>query len=108
MPMMFMEDAIRGTLELMDAPKEKITVRSAYNLSGCSFTPAELAREIKLLIPDFEISYEPDFRQSIADSWPRSIDDSKARSDWGWQEEFDTKALVKVMIENVDTSLLDR
>lgn len=108
LPMMFMEDAIRGTLELMDAPKEKITVRSAYNLSGCSFTPAELAREIKLLIPDFEISYEPDFRQAIADSWPRSIDDSKARSDWGWQEEFDTKALVKVMIENVDTSLLDR
>lgn len=107
LPMMFMKDAIRGTLELMDAPKEKITVRSAYNLSGCSFTPAELASEIKELIPDFQISYEPDFRQDIADSWPRSIDDSKARQDWGWKEEFDTKALVKVMVDNVNPSLIE-
>jgi nucleoside-diphosphate-sugar epimerase len=90
----------------MDAPKEKITVRSAYNLSGCSFTPKELAAEITELIPDFEISYEPDFRQAIADSWPRSIDDSKARQDWGWKEKFNTNALVKVMVENVDPSLL--
>lgn len=107
LPMMYMEDAIRGTLELMDAPKESITIRSAYNLSGCSFTPAELTKEIKELIPHFEIFYAPDFRQEIADSWPRSIDDSKARQDWGWREKYDTKALVKVMIENVDTSLLN-
>jgi nucleoside-diphosphate-sugar epimerase len=106
LPMMFMEDAIRGTLELMDAPKEKITIRSAYNLSGCSFTPEELAKEIKLLIPDFQISYEPDFRQAIADSWPRSIDDSKARQDWGWKEKYNTKALVKVMVDHVDPTLL--
>lgn len=106
LPMMFMEDAIRGTLELMSAPKESIKVRSAYNLSGCSFTPAELTKEIQKIDPSFAISYAPDFRQAIADSWPKSIDDSAARNDWGWKEKFGTTELVKVMMENVDTSLL--
>lgn len=101
LPMMFMDDAIRGTLELMAAPAEQIKIRSAYNLAGCSFTPAELAAEIKQWLPAFEIDYAPDFRQAIADSWPNSIDDSHAQKDWGWKAKFDTKALVKVMLENV-------
>lgn len=107
LPMMFMEDAIRATLELMEAPKENIKIRSSYNLSGCSFTPKELASEIRKFIPDFQISYNPDFRQAIADSWPKSIDDTNARKDWGWKEEFTTTELVKVMIENVNTDLLN-
>ena len=101
LPMMFMDDAIRGTIELMEAPVEKIKIRSAYNLAGCSFTPAELAQEIQALQPGFEINYAPDFRQAIADSWPNSIDDSHASKDWGWKVHFDTKAMVKVMLENV-------
>ena len=101
LPMMFMDDAIRGTLELMAAPAEQIKIRSAYNLAGCSFTPAELAAEIQHWLPAFEIDYAPDFRQAIADSWPNSIDDSHAQKDWGWKAKFDTKALVKVMLENV-------
>ena len=101
LPMMFMDDAIRGTLELMAAPAEQIKIRSAYNLAGCSFTPAELAAEIKQWLPAFEIDYAPDFRQAIADSWPNSIDDSHAQKDWGWKAKFDTQALVKVMLENV-------
>lgn len=106
LPMMFMEDAIRATLELMEAPKEKIKIRSSYNLSGCSFTPKELANEIKLILPDFKINYSPDFRQKIADSWPGSIDDSSARQDWGWKENYNTKSLVDIMFKNVDVSLL--
>src|SRR5690554_3991785 len=81
LPMMYMDDAIRATLELMDAPSEKISIRSSYNLAGVSFTPKEIATEIKKHIPDFTITYKPDFRQAIADSWPGSIDDSKARTD---------------------------
>lgn len=106
LPMMFMEDAIRATIELMEAPKQNIKIRSAYNLSGCSFTPRELADEIKKHIPTFQISYNPDFRQAIADSWPKSIDDSEARKDWGWKEKFDTQKLVEVMIENVNPDLI--
>lgn len=106
LPMMFMEDAIRGTLELMAAPKESIKVRSAYNLSGCSFTPAQLAEEIQKIDSSFTINYAPDFRQAIADSWPKSIDDSAARADWGWKENFGTTELVEVMMANVDPSLL--
>jgi nucleoside-diphosphate-sugar epimerase len=101
LPMMFMDDAIRGTIELMEAPAEQIKIRSAYNLGGCSFTPAELALEIQALQPEFNISYAPDFRQAIADSWPNSIDDSHAQKDWGWKAQFDTKAMVKVMMDNV-------
>ncbi|MEN9988902.1 MAG: hypothetical protein RLZZ585_1941 [Bacteroidota bacterium] len=101
LPMMFMDDAIRATIELMQAPAEKIKIRSAYNLAGSSFTPAELATSIQKHLPDFSISYEPDFRQTIADSWPNSIDDSYAQKEWGWKAEFDTDAMVKVMLENV-------
>ncbi len=107
LPMMYMEDAIRATLELMEAPKENIKTRSSYNLSGCSFTPKELAEEIKIRIPEFKINYSPDFRQKIADSWPGSIDDSSARQDWGWKENYNTKSLVNIMLENVNVSLLD-
>ena len=101
LPMMFMDDAIRATIELMEAPSEQVKIRSAYNLAGCSFTPAELAAEIQTILPDFKIDYAPDFRQTIADSWPNSIDDSAAASDWGWKAHFDTKAMVKVMLENI-------
>jgi nucleoside-diphosphate-sugar epimerase len=102
LPMMFMDDAIRGTIELMQAPAEKVKIRSAYNIAGSSFTPAELAKSIQRHLPHFSISYEPDFRQSIADSWPNSIDDSYAQKDWGWNAQFDTDAMVKVMLENVE------
>jgi nucleoside-diphosphate-sugar epimerase len=102
LPMMFMDDAIRGTIELMQAPAEQIKIRSAYNLAGSSFTPAELATSIQKHLPDFTIDYAPDFRQAIADSWPNSIDDSYAQKDWGWQAQFDTNAMVKVMLENVN------
>ena len=101
LPMMFMDDAIRATIELMEAPSEQVKIRSAYNLAGCSFTPAELAAEIQTILPDFKIDYAPDFRQTIADSWPNSIDDSAAASDWGWKAHCDTKAMVKVMLENI-------
>ncbi len=102
LPMMFMDDAIRGTIELMQAPAEKVKIRSAYNIAGSSFTPAELAKSIQQHLPDFSISYEPDFRQAIADSWPNSIDDSYAQKDWGWNAKFDTDAMVKVMLEHVE------
>lgn len=106
LPMMYMEDAIRATIELMEAPKENVKIRSSYNLSGCSFTPKELAEEIQLVIPEFKIKYEPDFRQKIADSWPGSIDDSHARNDWNWKERYNTKLLVDKMLVNVDVNLL--
>ena len=106
LPMMYMSDAIRATVELMEAPSENISIRSAYNLSGCSFTPAELAKNIQKHVPDFTITYTPDFRQQIADSWPKSIDDSFARKDWGWKEEFGTDKMVEIMLENVNPDLL--
>lgn len=106
LPMMFMDDAIRATLNLMEAPAENIKIRSSYNLSAFDFTPEEIANEIKVHLPEFEISYEPDFRQAIADSWPSSIDDSAARKDWGWAENYDLKQMVKVMLENVNVELL--
>lgn len=101
LPMMYMNDAIRGTIELMEAPAENIHNRMAYNLSAMSFSPKELAKEIKLHIPDFSIDYKPDFRQQIADSWPQSINDEDARNDWGWQPEFDLKAMTGNMISNL-------
>jgi nucleoside-diphosphate-sugar epimerase len=106
LPMMYMEDAIRATIELMEAPIEAIKIRSAYNLSGCSFTPSQLAENISTHIPSFEISYSPDFRQLIADSWPKSIDDSHARNDWGWKEKFDLEKIVDIMLENVNSDLI--
>jgi nucleoside-diphosphate-sugar epimerase len=101
LPMMFMDDAIKATVDLMEAPVEKVKVRSSYNLSAISFTPKQLAAEIERQLPQFEISYEPDFRQKIADSWPSSIDDSAARKDWGWQHEYDLEKLVKTMLKGL-------
>lgn len=101
LPMMYMDDAIRATVEIMLADSEKIAIRSSYNLAGISFTPAEIATEIQKHIPDFSIRYKPDFRQKIADSWPASIDDSCARNDWGWQHRFDMASMTEVMLENL-------
>jgi nucleoside-diphosphate-sugar epimerase len=101
LPMMYMPDAIRATLELMDAPSEKIKVRTSYNISGMSFSPKEIAAEISQHVPGFKISYEPDYRQQIANSWPQSIDDSVARNDWGWQPKFDLKKMTADMLENL-------
>ncbi len=101
LPMMFMDDAIRATIELMEAPSERIQERSAYNLAGVSFSPLEIADSIKKRVPDFEITYVPDFRQAIADSWPNSIDDSAANKDWGWQHSFGLDDIVDIMLENV-------
>jgi nucleoside-diphosphate-sugar epimerase len=101
LPMMYMPDAIRATIELMEAPAEKIAVRTSYNLSGMSFSPKEIAAVIKEHIPEFAISYKADYRQNIANSWPQSIDDTVARKDWGWKEEYDLKRMVKDMLENL-------
>lgn len=101
LPMMYMPDAIRATIELMEAPAEKVKIRSSYNLSGMSFTPKEIAAEIQKHIPDFTISYKSDFRQQIADSWPQSIDDERARTDWGWKNQYDLKAMVEDMLKNI-------
>lgn len=101
LPMLYMPDAIRGTLELMESPAEKIRIRTSYNLAGMSFTPAELARSIQKYIPDFKIDYEPDFRQQIAESWTESIDDTHARQDWGWHPEYDLDAMTKDMIDHL-------
>ncbi|MBD1261559.1 NAD-dependent epimerase/dehydratase family protein [Maribacter polysiphoniae] len=101
LPMMFMDDAIRATLLLMRSKPENIKIRSSYNLAAMSFTPEEIAKSIKAWIPDFKISYKPDFRQEIADSWPSSIDDSQAQKDWGWQSNFDLEKTTKEMLSNL-------
>ncbi|MEO7046532.1 MAG: NAD-dependent epimerase/dehydratase family protein [Ferruginibacter sp.] len=101
LPMMYMPDAIRATIELMEAPKEKIGIRTSYNLSGMSFSPAEIAAEIKKHIPEFEMKYKPDYRQAIADSWPQSIDDSVATADWGWKPKYTLETMTKDMLENL-------
>ncbi|MBQ0958696.1 NAD-dependent epimerase/dehydratase family protein [Ideonella sp. 4Y11] len=101
LPMMYMPDAIRATLALMDAPADALRERHGYNLAGVSFTPAELAAEIARQHPGFTIDYAPDFRQAIADSWPRSIDDSAARADWGWQPQVDLAAMTADMLANL-------
>ena len=103
LPMMYMDDAVRATLELMDAPKESIKNRMSYNLAAMSFSPVEIAAAIKKRIPEFTISYAPDFRQKIADSWPSKIDDSEARKDWGWKPEYDLEAMTDIMLEMLKT-----
>jgi nucleoside-diphosphate-sugar epimerase len=105
LPMMHMDDAVRGTIELMDADAKKLTVRTSYNLAAISFSPEEIAAEIKKHVPDFKISYAPDFRQAIADSWPKSIDDSFARKEWGWKHKFGLKELVEDMLKNLKRTL---
>ncbi|MCF8248076.1 MAG: NAD-dependent epimerase/dehydratase family protein [Saprospiraceae bacterium] len=98
LPMIYMADAIRATLELMDAPTEKIKERTSYNLAGMSFSPSEIAESIQAHFPSFEVSYAPDFRQKIADSWPESIDDGPARKDWHWKPKYDLASMTKDMI----------
>ena len=98
MPMMYMDDAIRATIGIMEAPIGKIKIRSSYNLSAMDFTPTEIADEIKKHIPEFQITYNPDFRQKIADSWPSSIDDSSAREDWAWKPEFNMANMTEDML----------
>ncbi|WP_424963141.1 NAD-dependent epimerase/dehydratase family protein [Ekhidna sp.] len=108
LPMMYMDDAVKATIELMETDEKNVKVRSSYNLAAMSFTPKEIALEIKKHYPDFEITYQPDFRQKIADSWPGSIDDSAARNNWGWQHQYGLKELVETMITNLkDTIVFD-
>jgi nucleoside-diphosphate-sugar epimerase len=99
--MMYMDDAVRATLELMEAPAEAVKERHAYNLAGVSFTPREIAAAIEAELPGFEIDYAPDFRQAIADSWPASIDDSAAEADWGWKASFDLRDIVRDMLSQL-------
>lgn len=107
LPMMYMEDAIRATIELMEAPKEQVKIRSSYNLAGISFTPKQLGDAIANEQDGFKMEYAPDFRQAIADSWPNSIDDSSAQTDWGWKMKYGLTEMVKTMLENVDISKLN-
>ena len=102
LPMMYMADAIKATLKIMESDSDKIKIRSSYNISGCSFNPEELANEIKSYIPDFKISYNSDYRQEIADSWPDSLEDSLAKEHWGWQAEYSMPKLVEEMIKNLN------
>lgn len=104
LPMMYMPEAIKATIELMEAPADKISVRTSYNLSGMSFSPREIAAAIQKHIPEFTIDYKPDYRQTIANSWPQSIDDSVARKDWGWKEDYDLDGMVKDMLVNLKKS----
>jgi nucleoside-diphosphate-sugar epimerase len=101
LPMMYMPDAIRATIEMMEAPVDQIKTRTSYNLSGMSFSPSEIAAEIKTHLPDFEIEYAPDYRQQIANSWPQSIDDKEAVADWKWKPEFDLKSMTADMLRNL-------
>jgi nucleoside-diphosphate-sugar epimerase len=102
LPMMYMPDAIRATIELMEAPAEKIKVRTSYNIAAMSFSPIEIANEIQKHIPAFKIDFKPDFRQTIAESWPQSIDDSHARNDWGWRYDFDLSRMTVDMLKNIN------
>jgi nucleoside-diphosphate-sugar epimerase len=102
LPMIYMPDAIRATIELMDAPADKVAIRSSYNVAGVSFNPRELALAIQARLPAFQIAYKPDSRQQIADSWPKSLDDARATSDWGWKARIGVDEMVESMLENVD------
>ena len=104
LPMMYMDDAIDATVKLMTAKAEDVKIRSSYNLAGISFTPEEITNSIKKEIPNFKISYQPDFRQAIADSWPSSIDDTEAQQDWDWKHHFDLDAITKEMLTNLNKS----
>lgn len=101
LPMMYMPDAIRATIELMEAPAERISVRTSYNISGMSFSPREIGACIARHVPGFTMDYTPDYRQAIADSWPQSIDDSVARRDWNWKPEFDMEKMTEDMFKNL-------
>ncbi len=101
LPMMYMPDALKATLELMHAPAERVKIRSSYNLTAMSFSPAEAAASIRKYVPDFKISYRPDYRQQIAESWPESIDDTAARQDWNWQPDYNLDQMTQNMLENL-------
>jgi nucleoside-diphosphate-sugar epimerase len=105
LPMMYMPDAIRATIELMEAPAEKVRIRSSYNLGGISFNPEEIAASIRKYIPEFTITYNPDFRQAIADSWPKSINDLEAKNHWGWNPKYDLDSMTKEMLDNLKATL---
>ena len=105
LPMIYMPDAIRATIELMDAPAEQVVIRSSYNVAGVSFNPRELAAAIQAKLPAFRIAYKPDSRQQIADSWPKSLDDSRATADWGWKARVGIEAMVEGMLANVDVGM---
>jgi nucleoside-diphosphate-sugar epimerase len=101
LPMIYMDDAIRATIELMDAPKKSISIRTSYNIAGMSFSPEELTYAIQKIYPNFKTLYKPDFRQKIASSWPSSIDDSVAKKDWNWNPLFGIDEMTKIMIEEL-------
>jgi nucleoside-diphosphate-sugar epimerase len=105
LPMMYMPDAIRATIDLMEAPAEQVKVRTSYNLAGFSFDPAGIAKEVERHVPGFQMGYAPDQRQAIADSWPRSINDSEARADWGWKPQYDLRGMVDDMMVNLRREL---
>jgi nucleoside-diphosphate-sugar epimerase len=105
LPMIYMPDAIRATIELMEAPPQQVRIRSAYNVAGISFNPRELAQVIRRHLPQFEIGYQPDQRQAIADTWPHSLDDTHARADWGWQARIGIDELVADMLDNLKVSV---
>ncbi len=105
LPMLFMPDAIQATINLMEADKDKLSIHSSYNLGGFSVTPKDLSKEIKKHIPDFSVSYKPDFRQAIADSWPKSIDDSIARKDWGYKTKYGLENMTEIMLKEVRKKL---
>jgi nucleoside-diphosphate-sugar epimerase len=106
LPMMFMPDAIRGTIELMEAESSKLTIRSSYNLAGISFSPKEISKEIMKLRHDFKISYNPDFRQGIADSWPKSIEDIVAKKDWNWKHQYGLPEMTEIMLKEIAKKLV--
>ena len=108
LPMLYMDDAVRGTLELMESPSSDITERGSCNVAGMSFTPREIAHEIRKHLPDFEIVYEPDFRQAIASGWHDSIDDTCAFRDWGWAPRYDLAAMVHEMLKNLSPRVTAR
>ena len=111
LPMMYMDDAINATIQIMQADADKIKTRTSYNLAAISFTPKEISEEIKKYIPDFTITYKPDFRQDIADTWPQIIDDSHARKDWGWEHKFDLATMTKDIVESlksIETQSLEK
>ena len=107
LPMMYMDDAIKATINIMEAPIENIKIHSSYNLAGISFTPNDIAIAIQQHLPEFKIDYKPDFRQNIADSWPKSIDDSNAQKDWGWHHQFDLNAIVETMLYHLKKNDID-
>ena len=106
LPMMYMEDAIKATIQLMQVDKENIKIRSSYNLAGISFSPKEILTEIQKHFPNFEMDYKVDFRQDIADTWPKSIDDSQSEKDWGWKNKFDLKSMTAEMIKGLKSKLV--